>query len=221
METNNKNYLNVMVVDDHPVFRKGVMSLLAKFPLINAIHEAENGLQAIELCRLNNIDFIFLDINMPILNGEEVAKILKKELPEIKIVILSMLDNKHQIVELLKLGVNGFILKSTDEEEMKKAIDLILDGNQYLTPEVKEKWIEYLLNLNNIKTDLIKPLFTDREIEIMKLLADQLTTKEISDKLFIAESTINTHKKHLMSKIGTDNSIGIVMFAIRNEYYIP
>jgi two-component system response regulator NreC len=203
------------------MFRKGVIKLLSGIPSINSIKEAENGLQALEKCRLHKIDFIFLDISMPIMNGEAAAKIIKKELPQIKIIVITMLDSKHQIIELLRLGVNGFILKSTDENELLKAINLILDGNQYLTPEVKEKWIDYLLNQSAIDTKVVKPKLSNREIEIMRLLADQLTTKEIANKICLAESTINSHKKHIMKKIKTETSLGIVMYAIRNGIYIP
>ncbi len=155
------------------------------------------------------------------MNGEAAAKIIKKELPQIKIIVITMLDSKHQIIELLRLGVNGFILKSTDENELLKAINLILDGNQYLTPEVKEKWIDYLLNQSAIDTKVVKPKLSNREIEIMRLLADQLTTKEIANKICLAESTINSHKKHIMKKIKTETSLGIVMYAIRKGIYIP
>lgn len=221
MVLNNLSKLNILVVDDHPMFRKGIIKLISSIPNISAIKEAENGQEAIEKCRLHKFDFIFLDINMPILNGVEVAKTIKKELPFIKIVVITMLDSKYQIIEMLRLGVNGFILKSTDENELLKAITLILDGNQYLTPEVKEKWVDYLLNQSIVYSNAIKPKLSIREMEIMRLLADQLTTIEIANKLCLAESTINNHKKHIMLKINTETSLGIVMYAIRNGIYIP
>lgn len=215
-----KNKLKILVVDDHPIFRNALSKLIINLKNVELVLQASNGQEALDLCENTLFDFVFLDLEMPVLNGQEFAKKLKNEKPKVNIVVVSMIKNKNDIIEMLNLGVNGFILKSTDEDEMKKAIDLIIDGNQYLTKEVKDRWVDYLIN-KNIKEVKNKPKFSDREIEIMKLLADQLTTKEIADKLCIAESTLNTHKKNLMSKIETDSSIGIIMFAIRNEYYIP
>ncbi len=212
--------LNILVVDDHPMYRKGVIKLLSGIPNINTIKEAENGLQALEKCRLSIIDFVFLDINMPIMNGEEVAKIIRKELPQIKIIVITMLDSKRQIVELLKLGVNGFILKSTDENELLKAFNLILDGNQYLTPEVKEKWVEYLLSQNLPPQSNLNLKLTTRELDVIKLICDQKTSNEIADKLSVSTSTINNHKSNIMQKLKTDNMVGVVMYAIRSGIYI-
>ena len=131
-----------------------------------------------------------------------------------------MLDSKRQIVELLKLGVNGFILKSTDENELLKAFNLILDGNQYLTPEVKEKWVEYLLSQNLPPQSNLNLKLTTRELDVIKLICDQKTSNEIADKLSVSTSTINNHKSNIMQKLKTDNMVGVVMYAIRSGIYI-
>ncbi len=220
MSSNEIKKLNTLVVDDHPLYRKAVIDVLFKLGGFGIIDEAENGEVAILKFKDVIYDIVFLDLCMPILDGEEVAKFIKSNFKEVKIIILTGVESKRVVVNLLNLGVNGFIHKNTDENEIKKAINLILEGSQYLTQDVKDKWINYLFSQKNDDI-VIQQFITDREKEIMKLLADQLTTKEIADKLCLAESTINTHKKHIMNKINTDTSLGIVMFAIRHGIYIP
>jgi len=155
------------------------------------------------------------------MDGIEASRIIKTRFQKSRIIVLTMSNSKREIVELLENGVHGYILKNTDAKELRRAINLILEGNLYLTPEVKGIWAEYLVDkasyekLNsNHKNEL-----TPRQKEIVFHLCEQRTTLEIADLLFISEATVNNHRAQILKKLNIKNGIGIALYAVKSGIY--
>lgn len=214
--------INILVVDDHPLIRNAITRIINSMPRIGACDEAENGQVGVEACRKTRYDIVFLDIGMPVMDGITAAHIIRREFPDTHIIILTMFDNKRQYIELLELGVNGYLLKDCGENEIQKAIDTVLNDGIYITPEVKKVWMEYLRQSGTDGGTSARPdHLTEREVEIVRLLCEQYTAREIAEKTTLSEATVNNHRSNIMKKIGVHNTAGIVVYAIREGIYNP
>lgn len=219
-ELNTLKKLKILIVEDHPIYRQGICDIVKNIETIEICDEAENGIKAIEKLTDNLYDIIFMDIEMPEMDGIEASKIIKNKFEKSKIIILTMSNSNRQIVELLEIGVNGYILKSTDSEELKRAINLIMEGNLYLTAEVRNIWSQYLVNKaafekhNPDKVDL-----SPRQKEIVFHLCQQQTAKEIAELLSISEATVNNHRAQIMKILNTKSSIGIALYAVKSGIF--
>lgn len=216
--------LCVLVVDDHPVYRKGIKRILNNIEFISECDEADNGTKAIEAMEKKHYDIVLLDLQMPVMDGIETAGIILKRFSRSKIIILTMSDSKRQMVELLDMGVTGYVLKSTDELELTDAIFRVSEGGQYLSKEVDDAWTQFLGNkskfeLNFQKSERIE--LSEREKEIIRMICKQLSTQEIADKLSISTNTVKTHRNHIMKKLDTDNVVGIAIYAVRAGIFVP
>jgi DNA-binding NarL/FixJ family response regulator len=214
--------ISILVVDDHPIYRKGIKRLLNNIRMINKCDEAENGEEAIKALQAYKYDIVLLDMQMPVMDGLQAAGIIRVKFPDTKIIVLTMSDSKRQIIDMLDLGVVGYVLKSTDEAELTNAITLVDSGEQYLSKEVNEVWNQYLSNKHQFnRTVPNKVDLTSREIEIICLLCKQLNTLEIAEKLSLSQTTVNTHRYHIMKKLETDNVVGIALYAVKAGIFIP
>jgi DNA-binding NarL/FixJ family response regulator len=221
MEIAKKN-ISILVVDDHPIYRKGIKRLLNNIRIINKCDEAENGAKALEALAAFQYDIVLLDMQMPVMDGLEAAGFIRKKFPETKIIVLTMSDSKRQIIDMLDLGVVGYVLKSTDEAELTNAITLVNNGEQYLSREVNEVWNQYLMNKHQFNRTVPNKIdLTSREIEIICLLCKQLNTVEIAEKLSLSQTTVNTHRYHIMRKLNTDNVVGVALYAVKAGIFIP
>lgn len=218
-EVNKK--INVLIVDDHPIYRNGIKGIIKDIDVVDSCAEANNGKAAIDALEDKFYDIIFLDINMDEMDGIEASRIIKIRFPKCKIIVLTMSNSKREIVELLENGVHGYILKNTDAIELKRAIMLVMEGNLYLTSEVKSIWAEYLVNKTAFeKLDSKNKIsLTPRQIEIVFHLCEQKTTLEIANTLFISEATVNNHRAQIMKKLNIKNGIGIALYAIKSGIY--
>lgn len=221
-----ENKLKVLIVDDHPLYRKAIRRLLANIPFVEYTAEAENGQAALELMEKEFFDVVLLDLMMPVLDGEQTARIIRKHYPRTKIIILTMSDSKNQMIKMLKLGVLGYVLKSTDEAELRNAIFNVREGSSYLSEEVRDVWDEFISDKNN--QDLVRQYeqqekreISEREAEILRLLCRQKNSKEIALALQLSEHTVNTHRKNLMSRLGIENVVGLAVYAIKHGIYVP
>lgn len=219
-QLNTQHPLKILIAEDHPIYRNGIRDIVKNIEGIEKCDEAENGLKAIEMLNYNFYDIIFMDIEMPEMDGIEASKIIKNKFQKSKIIVLTMSNSSRQIVEMLENGVNGYILKSTDSEELKRAIKLIMEGSLYLTPEVRNIWSQYLVNKAAFeKYDPDKIDLTPRQKEIVFHLCQQQTAKEIADILFISEATVNNHRAQIMKKLNTKSGIGIALYAVKSGIF--
>lgn len=217
-----KKPINALIVDDHPLIRKAVSNLLKSNPLVKSCEQAENGKIALERFKEKKFDIVFLDIAMPVMDGITTLHHLKHNYPFAKVVILTMFENNRQFIELIELGVSGYLLKTIDDEELNKAIDLILEGRQYFTPIVYNFWIEYISENKDSNSVYHKSnILSTRELEVLQGICMQLNAKEIGEKYFISENTVNNHRSHIMKKTGIHNTVGLVVYAIKNGIFVP
>ncbi len=204
--------VNVLVTDDHMLFRRGTMKLLEGFSVVGEILEAENGLEALKILSEKPIDIVLLDLDMPVMDGWETSRKIVSKYPNTYIIMISMHDDLKIISDLIEIGVHGYLLKNADPDELKTAIHSILNQQFYYNQLVSKALHRKMREAFPLKkTDLTK-----REVEIVQLICAELTMKEIGEKLFLSEQTIQTHRKNLMRKIEAKNSVSIVRFALQN-----
>lgn len=205
--------INLLLVDDHAIVTDGIKALLDGDENFVIKGEARNGQLALDMLRVLKIDLVLLDIDMPVLNGAQTLEKIKKEFPLVKVVMLSMHDEKAMIHSLLQLGADGYLLKNTSKDELIQSLKRVANSEKFISPEVHA----ILLQSDPEKTrhPLLAQL-TEREIEIITLIAQGLNNKEIGERLFISHRTVDTHRTNVMSKLGVHNVAGIVRFAINN-----
>ncbi|WP_445456717.1 response regulator [Flavobacterium sp. HNIBRBA15423] len=202
----------IIIADDHNMFLEGLISLLRNVPDIVVVAKAANGKELIELLDENPADIVVLDISMPEMDGVEVTKIIRKKYPNLKILILSTHSNSQIIAKLIRLGANGYLLKNAEKDELLYAIKKINSGENYFSQEVTTIHKEFESNLKNNLSSTTE--LSNREKEILILIAKQLTAAEIAEKTFISLNTVNTHKRNLLSKLNVKNTAGLVKYAI-------
>ncbi|NOX48314.1 MAG: response regulator transcription factor [Chlorobi bacterium] len=209
--------IRLLIVDDHQIIIDGLKSLLEDEAGIRLMGEANNGKEALDILKLLDVDIVLMDIDMPIMNGIEATKHILKDFPNVKVVILSMHKEGGLIKNLISIGAHGFLLKNSDQAQLVEAIRKVASGDKYFSPEVTMS----LLNKTSINTstlngiDLLSQL-TERETEILKLIAEGFSNKEIGEKLFISHRTVDTHRTNLMKKLDVGNIAGLIKLAIQN-----
>jgi len=213
--------ITVHIADDHQILIDGVKAVLNLETNMEVVGFSLNGLQVIDWFNKNAADVLVLDINMPEMDGIGVLSNLKSLKNKPGIIILSSYDDIKLVKEVLQMGAQGFVPKKSAGEHIVNAVNKVALGQQYFTDDVKEKMMQTLLS-GQAKDDgsqdgvLISSL-TKREVEILKYVAQQYSTREIADELHISESTVETHRKNLMKKVKVKNSVGLAIFAIKNE----
>jgi DNA-binding NarL/FixJ family response regulator len=207
--------IKVLLVDDHQLIIDGLKSLMKNAGEIEIAGTANNGREALRVLEILTIDVVLMDIDMPVMNGIDALKEIKKGKPAIKVIILSMHDESGMIKNLLALGADGYLLKSTSQDELIRAIKKVSDGNKYFSTEVTLS----LLNGSQSNSQLPKQqaeILTTREEEILKLIAEGYSNKEIGTRLFISHRTVDTHRTNLMKKLNTSNIAGLISYAIKS-----
>jgi two-component system, NarL family, nitrate/nitrite response regulator NarL len=174
--------------------------------------EALNGKEALSILDLLKVDVVLLDIDMPVMNGIDTTRAIRQKFPDVRIIILSMHDEKSMISKMLDIGADGYVLKNSDKLSLAKAIEDVMAGRRYLSEEANAILLSPARNQFSGKLSEL----TDREIEILKLVAEGLSNKEIGDRLFISHRTVDTHRTNLMTKLNVHNVAGLVRFAIQN-----
>lgn len=217
--------VRIVLVDDHKLIRDGIRSYLnadkGKYDLLD---EAENGKEALEKIKQLKPDLVITDLNMPIMDGLELIKELKKNYPEIKIIVLSMIDEAQYIKQVLKLGANGYLLKNSGSEEVKKAVDTVMNDASFYSAEVTNVIMSQLASggrqkkVSRFDNDFT---LTSREKEILKLIVQEYNNGEIADKLFISIRTVDAHKRNMIEKTGSKNIAGLLVWAIKNNIIDP
>ncbi|MCH7612531.1 MAG: response regulator transcription factor [Candidatus Marinimicrobia bacterium] len=210
--------ITVLVVEDHTIVRQGIVSLINKEDDITIVGEADDGRQAIKLCREKKPNIIVMDLAMPHLNGIETTQIVKKECPKTNIIILSMYSEEEYIFKAIDAGASGYLTKKNAAEDLIKAIRAVRDGKTFFSPEVSKTVMNsYHLMMKKYGTlDEVseKKKLTSRELEVLQLIAEGYTSKKISEKLHISTNTVQRHREKIMRKTGIHNVAGLTRYAL-------
>jgi DNA-binding NarL/FixJ family response regulator len=212
-----QNY-RVMLAEDHDLVRQGIIKVLLEFPYIEVIGEASNGSELLELLKKLTPDLVILDILMPHLNGIETAVKIKRNFPQIKILFLTMYGEREYLYQAISTGGEGYLLKSDVAAELENAITTIMRGNNYISPFLYKNLNLADLLFSKCREELGKKLAetltSPREKEIIKLIAEGNTSRQISEKLFISERTVHRHRANIMKKLGLKKTIEVVKYAL-------
>lgn len=210
--------IKVAIADDHKIFRKGVILSLRPFTNIKFVQEAENGTELIEGLAESAPDVILMDLRMPVKDGIETTKYVAKTYPNIHIVVLTMFEDERFVSHLMEIGANGYLLKSADPSEIRRAIMEVFEKGYYLNNFVNR----ILLKKSHAKQKVIPSLtseitLTDRERDVIKYICMEFTATEIAQKMEVSPRTVEAIKDRLMEKFGTKNTAGLVFYAVKNN----
>ncbi len=206
--------LTILIADDHAVVREGLKQILAELEDSVSLAEASHGQEVLEKILKDRFDIILLDISMPDMNGLDILKQIKNETPDTAVLILSMYPEEQYAVRALKAGASGYLTKESAPEELIQAIQRIATGRKYITPSLAEK-LAY-----DFDKDFEKPLheiLSDREFQVMRLLAVGKTVKEIGKELFLSIKTVSTYRTRILEKMEFKNNAELIHYSIRNK----
>lgn len=206
------NKIKIALADDHPMVLDGLQAIIEDAKDMELLIRARNGQELLEQIERNPVNVVLLDIDMPVMNGAETTRILHKHHPEVRILILTMHDENHFIRELVAQGAHGYLLKTSGKDELLHAIRELHAGKNQFSGEITMKLVE---QGDEISME-IKSL-TEREIEILTLIAQGKSNKEIGDELFISHRTVDTHRTNLMKKLDVHNIAGLIRVAYKNN----
>lgn len=202
----------IAITDDHQIVLQGIHTMLEGIDEVTIVGLYNNGTQTLEFIGTDQPDILLLDINLPDINGIQLCKKLKQVYPKLKIIAISNYDEVSFIKRMLSNGADGYLLKNTDKLELLSAFKVVLENGKYIQRDIEKKLLNESLGMNTSKGFLVK--LTRREKEVLAAIAEELTTQEISEKLFVSVKTIETHRTNIMSKLGAKNSVGIIKKAI-------
>lgn len=208
-----ENTIRLLLVDDHELFLEGIVSLLSDESRIEIIGTAPNGKQALELIQANPPEVLMTDLSMPVMGGIELVKRVKSEFPEVKILVLTMHNDRPTISEILMAEAEGYVLKNTDRHELVQAIRKVADGGTYFCNEVTEVLLERLKD--DKKREDTGVSLTDREQEVLRLIAEEKSNEEIADHLSISRRTVETHRKNMLKKTEVNTVVGLLKFGVK------
>jgi DNA-binding NarL/FixJ family response regulator len=216
------NKIKLLLADDEELFRKGISFLLQRQDNIQILYEANNGSEVVEYLKSSSIhpDIILMDLKMPMLNGVEATKLINKEFPSIKIIALTSYNTKSFIANMIEIGAASYIVKNSTPEEMITTINQVIEKGFYYNEEVLNVIQDNLITNNRKNIFFEDIILTKREREILELICYQNSTQQIADKLFISPRTVEGHRNNLLLKTDSQNSAGLVVFAIQNKIVI-
>jgi DNA-binding NarL/FixJ family response regulator len=209
-----KKRLKIFIADDHTLFRKAMVNLISGFENIEEVKDAENGKELLTLMKYQQPDVAIVDLQMPVMDGTETCENIIGKYPEVKVIVLTMHDSDKYILHMMEMGVHAFLLKNTEPEELQQAIESVIEKDFYhndlvasvLRKNMKERKQGHRPSFNAIE-------LSEREKEIVMLVCQELTIKEISQKLSLSENTVRNHRSNIMEKVGVNNMVGLVKYA--------
>jgi two-component system, NarL family, response regulator NreC len=208
--------IRILLVDDHSIFRQGLRVLLDKKEGFEVVGEAENGRVGLSLARKHEPDVIVMDINMPDLNGVDAARQILAELPRTRIIALSMYSDRSYVKGMLKAGVAGYLLKNCAFEELSKAVLAVVGHQTYLSPKISDVVRkEFVKMMDSGEAGSVAEVLTDKEREVLQLIAEGKKTKDIADRLHISVKTVEARRSKIMEKLKINSVAGLTKFAIR------
>ena len=208
----NAGCIKLVVVDDHALFRRGLVGLLADMPEFEVVGEASNGREALEVIERARPDVVLLDVNMPVMDGIETVQALSRLHLPLHVLMLTISQDEEDLFGAIKAGADGYLLKNTEPEELRRTILHIAKGERVLSPEVTGSVLRVF---NRLSSQEPSPLLSDRELEVLSCLATGQTTQQISGQLFISENTVKTHIRHILEKLDASNRTEAVSKALQ------
>lgn len=210
--------MRILIAEDHRILLESLALLLASIEDVEVISKHTNGKQVLTALEIGpEIDLVVSDLQMPVMGGIELTLKLRERFPNVRICLLTVADQPEAIKEAIRAGADGYVLKSAERSELENALRMIMKGNKYYSQEVllqlaNEKGIEFVAEEKPQKIAI-----TQRELDVLKLIAQEFSGTEIAEKLFISPTTVETHRKHLMQKLGVQTTIGLVKYAIKYQ----
>ena len=205
--------IKILLADDHQILMDGLKAILEFDPELEVVGTAANGLQVLEFLKSQSADVLLLDLQMPVMDGLETTLQVKKQYPDIKILMLTTNDEGSIITSIFKRGATGYLLKNASKETLIQGIKDAYAGKKVLSPHLTAKMIESLAEKPKPRQGEI-PKITKRELEVVKLIAKEYTTQQIADALFVSTNTVATHKRNLFVKMDVKNSVGMIKKAV-------
>jgi len=211
------NQISVLIVDDHALIREGIRKILSLESRFQILPEAASGREAIELCRRFKPDIVLLDINLPDLTGIEVCKIIKGEHPETGVIALTIHDQEEYIVEMIRNGIAAYLLKDVSPDQLINTILQVAEGKLFISPSLMGKIFKQINKLST-KPPENKPMgLTEREVEVLRLVANGDSNRTIAEKLFISEKTVKNHLTNIFQKLNVSDRTQAALFAIKEK----
>lgn len=215
------NKIRILLADDHPLVRSGLIKLLEPYKEFVIVGEAGDGEEAVAMTKKLEPDIVIIDLSMPVLSGVEATKLIRKNSPSAKVLVLTMHDNEEYVYQILKSGAGGYVLKSSGRDDLATAIRAVANGERFFSPRVSEIMMEAYLRKADAREELSMkdddvPL-TKREKEILSYIADGLNNTQIAEKLFISARTVDTHRTNIMQKLDIHDVANLVRYALSRK----
>ena len=214
--------IRVLIVDDHALFRRGLMLVLESEPGIDVVGEAEDGAEAIAKAEASAPDVVLMDVRMPKMSGIEATRAVAAALPTSKIIMLTVSDEEDDLYEAIKAGAAGYLLKEISIEEVADAVRAVVQGQTLISPSMASKLITEFQNLSKLAADrstVPAPRLTDRELEVLRLVAQGMTNREVAEQLYIAENTVKNHVRNILEKLHLHSRMEAVLYAVRENLF--
>lgn len=209
--------IKIVIADDHHILLDGLTAMLEKEESISVVGTYEDGNSLLDELPKLQPHVALVDINMPGMKGDELTRKIKELNPAVNVITLSMYDDAVHIMEMIEAGVSGYLLKNVNDSELITAITTVVEGKMYFSSEVSEKLTTMVVSQQKKLEEPAKPKLTERELEILKLIADEHSNAEIAEMLFISERTVETHRKNMLRKTGNKTIVGLLKYALEEK----
>ena len=210
-----KTITRIDVVEDHNFYRNGLCLALKRIQNVELAYDLSNGKDFLERQRTDPVDLVFIDVMMPVMNGYDTVLNARRDFPELKIIILTMLEDEENVGRFIQAGVQGYLLKNIDHQGLEKAIAAVTNGRSYFSEELMSYFTKVIREKDN--PEVQKSNITKRELEIMQLIFNGLSNKEIAQELFISLRTVTNHRYNLNLKLSIKNTAGLIAYALKHN----
>jgi NarL family two-component system response regulator LiaR len=208
--------VKVIICDDQAIVRDGLEMLLKLEPDINVIGTADDGARAVEMVEKEQPDLVLMDLKMPIMNGVEATRRIRTKYPEVKVLVLTTFDNDEWVLDAIQAGASGYLLKDTPRDDLVKAIRGTVTGRTYVDPSVAGKVLQQVSGRQTQPATLITSKLTEREVDVLRLIAKGFSNADISDQMFLSEGTVRNHVSAILTKLGVSDRTRAAVIAIQH-----